>query len=123
MTEKLPDEKKKSSRPKLDQTFSNEISTATLVKLLIRKNVLSPSEILEEERETRRLKIDEHNKTHAKLQKHKHKRARFKKWASKHRWSRRLTSKLFGWEWKKVKHYQYIHSNSTVEKHIKLHTD
>jgi len=25
-----------------------------------------------------------------------------KKWAARHRWSRRLTTKLFGWQWRKI---------------------
>lgn len=90
-----------------DYSFSNEISTATLVKVLIRKGILTPSEILDEERNTRLDILEEYNKT-KKIKKHRHKRSKLKKWAARHRWSRRLTTKIFGWEWKKVRHYHYI---------------
>lgn len=89
-----------------DISFSDEISTTTLVKLLVRKGILTTKEVLEEERVTRlhnqvvEAKI-EHHLSH----KHKHKKqSRFKKWAAKHKWSRRLTAILFGWEWKRSKH-------------------
>jgi hypothetical protein len=87
-----------------DISFSNEISTTTLVKLLIRKGILTPKEVLEEERVTRFNKQIVENKIQNHLLQKKKKRSRLKRWASKHRWSRRLTSRLFGWEWKRNKH-------------------
>jgi len=96
-------------QPQEDTSFSNEISTSTLVKLLVRKGLLSPAEILEEERTTRLRILENQNKIQQKLRVHHLKRSRMKRWAAKHRWARRLTSALFGWEWKKVRHYHYIH--------------
>lgn len=87
-----------------DISFSNEISTTTLVKLLIRKGILTPKEVLEEERLTRFNQQIVESKIQSHLSRKKKKRSRLKRWASKHRWSRRLTSRLFGWEWKKNKH-------------------
>ncbi len=86
-----------------DVSFSDEISTTTLVKLLVRKGILTTKEVLEEERMTRL----HHQVVETKLEhhlEHKHKkRSRLKKWASKYKWSRRVTATLFGWEWKRAK--------------------
>ncbi|MBN1466291.1 hypothetical protein JXA02_11045 [candidate division KSB1 bacterium] len=83
--------------------FASEISTSTLVKLLVHKGILSPGEILETERQMRLKKftVDEKLNLHQETGQKKH--ARLKKWASKKRWSRRLTARLFGWEWKRTK--------------------
>jgi hypothetical protein len=93
-----------------DLSFSTEISTATLVKLLVRKGLLIPSELVEEERQTRlNLKdaVGDSSKTHD-----QHKRSRFKRWASKHKWSRHLTRRLFGWEFKRVRHGKTANENA-----------
>lgn len=85
-----------------DLSFSTEISTATLVKLLVRKGLLAPSELVEEERRTRLNQKDsdgDSTYTHD-----PHKRSRLKRWATKHKWSRRLTHRLFGWDFKRVRH-------------------
>lgn len=83
-----------------DLSFSTEISTATLVKLLVRKGLLAPSELVEEERQTRLNQKDSAGEST--YTNDHHKRARFKRWASKHKWSRRLTRRLFGWDFKRV---------------------
>ncbi len=103
MTEESGQYSSHSSGTHQDISFSDEISTTTLVKLLVRKGILTTKEVLEEERVTRL-----HNQViDAKIEHHianKHrKHSRFKKWASKHKWSRRLTARLFGWEWKRSK--------------------
>jgi hypothetical protein len=85
-----------------DLSFSNEISTATLVKLLVRKGLLAPSELVEEERQTRLNQNDSGGESPSTPDHHK--RSRFKRWASKRKWSRRLTRRLFGWDYKRVRH-------------------
>ena len=82
-----------------DFSFAQEISTATVVRLLVSKGIVSLKEILEEEKNTRA-----HMTMHAAEETnppahHKHKCIR--RLAAKHRWSRRLTSLLFGWQWRK----------------------
>ena len=87
-----------------DVSFSDEISTTTLVRLLVRKGILTTKEVLEEERVTRLQEQVVDSKIKHRLS-HKHKkRSLFKHWASRHKWSRRLTARLFGWEWKRSKH-------------------
>ncbi|MBN1561794.1 hypothetical protein JW998_16205 [candidate division KSB1 bacterium] len=91
-----------SPRPS-DLAFAAEISTATLVELLIHKGILSPGEILEAERQARLRRFHNDEKIKQRQEGGRKKHARLKKWASKKRWSRRLTARLFGWEWKRSK--------------------
>ncbi|RPH99351.1 MAG: hypothetical protein EHM72_11250 [Calditrichaeota bacterium] len=93
----------------IDLSFSTEISTATLVKLLIQKGIVSPAEIIEEERQMRFLKLHS-DATESYTTKHHH--SKLKKWAVKHRWSRRLTHRLFGWEFKRVRNHNHNHADS-----------
>jgi hypothetical protein len=89
-------------QPEPDTAFLKEISTAALTKLLIKKGLVTPSEILQQERELRSRDFDHSiGQTSAK---HSNKNGRVRQWASKKRWSRQLTSTLFGWEWKKTRH-------------------
>ena len=83
-----------------DFSFANEISTSTLVRLLVRKGIFTVDEIVTEEvRE--RSDTPPANRTSNKSQNHKSSWLRRK--AAHHRWSRRLTARLFGWEWRRVK--------------------
>jgi hypothetical protein len=84
-----------------DHSFVQEISTATVVKLLISKGVLSLQEILDEEKKTRSHSVS-HPTAEAILTGH-HKNRGIRKLAAKHRWSRRLTTTLFGWQWRKTR--------------------
>jgi hypothetical protein len=86
-----------------DVSFSDEISTTTLVKLLVRKGILTTKEVLEEERNTRLQQQVVEAKLEHHLEHKQKKRSRIKKWASKHKWSRRVTARLLGWEWKRSK--------------------
>ena len=87
---------------KRDYTWTDEISPSTIIRLLVEKGILTPHEIIEEERRARSLgrKKDarQPNGKMAWLS------IPVRRLASKHRWSRRLTSFLFGWQWKKAKH-------------------
>lgn len=84
-----------------DLSFSSEISTAALVRLLVRKGIVAPAELLEEERRTRLVltATSEDSATHTHPSK-----SRLKRWAAKRRWTRRLTHRLFGWEFKRIRH-------------------
>ena len=84
-----------------DYSFAQEISTATVVKLLVSKGILSLQEILEEEKKTRSHSIINPATTKDKTGHQKNHGIR--KLASKYRWSRRVTSLIFGWQWKKSK--------------------
>ncbi len=89
--------------PEPDAAFLKEISTATLARLLIKKGILSPSEILQQEREIRSGMPDFYE-SRPRAGKRHGKTGRIRRWAAKRRWRRRLTSKVFGWEWKKIRH-------------------
>ncbi|MDZ7315725.1 MAG: hypothetical protein ONB24_06340 [candidate division KSB1 bacterium] len=101
MSETLqPSEKVMEQSSKIDHTFSSQISSAALVSVLIRKGVVSAAELLEEERRLRAANRSEHAPIEGE---HSHHHSRLKRWASKRRWSRRLTHFLFGWEFKRVR--------------------
>lgn len=95
-----------------DVSFSEEISTATLVKLLVRKGIFTTNEIIDEERQTRLSQQIALNRMSNHTSQKKRKQSWFKRWAGKKRCRRRLTSLLFGWEWKKTKH---SHSSPSQE--------
>ena len=85
-----------------DTLFANEISTSTLVSVLINKGIVTTNEIIEAERHVRLKQFISEEQQNQQRQKKKLS-FRLKKWASKKRWSRRLTARLFGWEWKRQK--------------------
>jgi hypothetical protein len=91
------------SQQQHELAFVTEISTSTLVELLVRKGILSPGEILEAERQSRLKHYIKDEKLNRRQEGVRKKHARLKKWASKKRWRRRLTARLFGWEWKRNK--------------------
>lgn len=92
-----------------DTAFLKEISTAALVDLLIKKGIVNPAELLQQERELRYVSAD--TGTARSYRKKKHgEEGLLRRWASRRRWSRRLTTALFRWKWKKVHH-----ENRTVE--------
>jgi len=85
-----------------DTAFLKEISTAALAELLIKKGILNPAELLQQERELRYFETDHFTFRSSRKKKHG-REGRLRQWASRRRWSRRLTKSLFGWEWKKVR--------------------
>ncbi len=89
--------------PEPDAAFLKEISTATLAKLLIKKGILSPAEILQQEQELRSGMQDSYE-SHPRTTRRHGKAGAARRWAAKRRWRRQLTKRLFGWEWKKVRH-------------------
>lgn len=97
-------ETKVDAQPRSEYSIIDNISAATLTKLLIRKGLLSITEIMEEERRAKITEAIIEQKLNRHLQKDKQKFAGLKRWAAKKRWARRLTARLFGWEWKRAKH-------------------
>jgi|GEM_PF-7051249 len=102
-----------------DMDFTNEISTAALVRLLVKKGIVSSSEVLEAERQNReeaqQLKEsaaeplpDDYKADSTKKKRHHYhdyrKHSTLKNWASRKKWRRRLTTLLFGWHWRKSRH-------------------
>ena len=86
------------------------VSLETVVNVLIRKGLCTPEELFEEER--RKRSYDEQIKdtllvnTQSGRTRTNHdsrKQGWLKRKMSKRRWSRRLGTLLFGWQWKKVK--------------------
>jgi len=92
--------------PLPDFTFANRISTGTLVRLLIRKGILSIEELVKEERQAKefREQLGKKPDSFHLISHHRHNQSRFKRFTARHKWARKLTSFLFGWEWKK--HYR-----------------
>ena len=87
-----------SSKRILDFSFANEISVATLVRLLVKKGIFTVDEVVSEEVKTRSKKSDS-----SQDESRQRKSSRLKRFASRHRWSRQLTASIFGWHWKRVK--------------------
>lgn len=83
-----------SKTPK-DFSWIDEISKETIIKVLIHKNITTPKELVDMERQSRRKSPMSHH-TH-------HSSSLLKRLVSKKRWARKITHILFGWEWKKVK--------------------
>jgi len=102
----MEEEYKKESRrqpanPQFDFSWIENISLTTIICLLVEKGILTPSEIIDKERKLRLSEKNEY-KVSAKHSNHHHS-SPIKNLASKYRWSRHLTAKLFGWHWKKSK--------------------
>ena len=112
MTEQARPQDHASSTPDFD--FAGEISTIALVRVLVKKGIVTPAELRDEERDRRdsitsTIRMREHGHD---LHDHPDHRPRLKRWAAKKHWRRRLTRLLFGWKWKKVK----THTDSDTEK-------
>lgn len=98
-----------------EQSFpiADVVSLQTMVNILIRKGICTPEELYEEEQRRRRdlesperLSLVQTNReahSPGNGAPHKHKSNWLKRKMSKKRWTRKLGTKLFGWEWKKVK--------------------
>ncbi len=88
------------------------ISLETVVNMLVQKGVCTAEELYEEERRHREISrqlgkirivqtpIDPEQLQREELRK---KQNWLKRKMSKHRWSRQLGTKVFGWQWKKVR--------------------
>lgn len=90
--------------------IADVVSLQSIVNVLIRKGICTPEELYEEEQRRRHeaeavpapvVRTTSTRKPDNGYQKRKS--SWIKRKMSKHRWSRRLGTMLFGWEWKKVK--------------------
>lgn len=84
---------------------ADEISLETLINLLAQKKLITVDELFSLESRMRDYKQYRNDVSYVNI-KNNYDRGRFpelKKTMSRHRWSRRLGSFLFGWKWKKVK--------------------
>lgn len=86
----------------IDYEFIHSISLASLIRLLVDKGVITTEDLLKYELEYKNFKANRHHNDFGNNHHHSHLRW-LKRLASKRRWSRNLTARLFGWEWKKVK--------------------
>ncbi|MDZ7264145.1 MAG: hypothetical protein ONB16_06135 [candidate division KSB1 bacterium] len=81
------------------------ISPETIVHVLVNKGICTPDELFSLEGRIQKLNETATSNQVVNIQ-NQYDRGRFpelKRAMSKHRWSRRLGSFLFGWKWKKVK--------------------
>ncbi len=97
--------------------LADVVSLETVVNVLIRKGVCTPDELFEEERKRREyqtnvkdISVVRTESTSKQVDSRQDGKSRRKKqtWLkgkmSQKRWTRRVATSLFGWEWKKVKH-------------------
>ncbi len=81
------------------------ISLETIVHVLVNKGLCTREELLACEKNVQKQRPVNHQNSYINI-KNNHDRGRFpdlKRSMSRHRWSRRLGTLLFGWKWKKVK--------------------
>ncbi len=88
--------------------IANIVSLESLVNVLIRKGICKPEELFEEERRRRTFAEGFKGISYVKTpetsrDKRRGKQSWLKRKMSKRRWTRRLGTALFGWQWKKVK--------------------
>jgi len=88
------------------------VSLETVVNVLVRKGVCTSEELFEEERKLRNygnkfkeVRVVRTSQDSAVLQREELRRKQnwLKRKMSKRRWSRQLGTRLFGWQWKKVR--------------------
>lgn len=94
-----------SSKKQDDLSWITEISKESLITVLIQKNILQANDLIETERHSR---AHPSKKTYST---HHHHSSPFKRFASHHKWTRQITGRLFGWEWKKVKTSSQTHQD------------
>lgn len=81
------------------------ISTETIVHMMVNKGICTVDELFMLEGRIQEAGQHQKNQQYVNIQ-NQYERGRFsalKRAMSKHRWSRRLGTWLFGWKWKKVK--------------------
>ena len=95
---------RQSANPQFDFSWIENISLGTIIRLLVEKDILTPNEIIEKERKLRLSAKNEFRALHPQSHHSRHHHSSpIKNLAAQHRWSRYITSKLFGWHWKKSK--------------------
>jgi hypothetical protein len=89
------------TNPIPDYEFANQVSSGTIVRLLVKKGILRLDEILREERIVRGQTAVVTSSVDEGDGQPKQRLAYLKNMAARHRLLRRVTSLLFGWQWKK----------------------
>jgi|GEM_PF-1495187 len=100
-------------RPGEEFPIADVVSLESIVKLLIRKGICTPEELYQEE-QRRQIELESMSQSHgvgtardsvngSNGLSHGRNAGWMKRKMSKRRWTRRLGTKFFGWEWKKVK--------------------
>jgi hypothetical protein len=84
-----------------DYEFANQVSPGTIVRLLVKKGILSMDEVLREERIVRGQAAVISHSVDREDDQQGQRFAYLKNIAARHRLLRRTTSFLFGWKWKK----------------------
>ena len=105
MAEKLEKNADREQNIVIDYQFSDSISLSTLVKLLVEKGIILPDELIACEKEY------QNAKQRAQQQENENRKT-FRNWirqkAKKYWWLRRITARMFGWDWKKKRRYQKV---------------
>lgn len=91
------------------------VSLETVVNLLIEKGLFTPEELFEEERKRHVYRQSVKDLPVANTRRDRKKQTWLKRKMSKRRWTRRLGTSLFGWQWKKVKVNK---DRSNIESHV-----
>jgi len=115
-----PDERAAQRAEQLENIFIDKyFSLETVVRLLIRKGVLTADELAREVAEQRKREIEQHaqfvwalaeqkaREHHSSHRGYRRPRSWLKRVMAKRRWTRRLGTFLFGWKWKKVSHHRH----------------
>ncbi len=109
------DEPTEGSRAPESFPIADVVSVQSLANVLIRKGICTPEELYQEEQRRRQENTSAPRTTIVQTPPsqrvmarengsgHRHKSGWLKRKMSKKRWTRRLGSLVFGWEWKKVK--------------------
>lgn len=100
MAEKERKDDSSKQEPLPDFFFANQISPGTLVRLLIRKGILTVEEIVEEEKKAREHSLAKISPQSYQATSHRS-HAFLKRFFARYKFTRKLSSRLFGWEWKK----------------------
>lgn len=95
-------EKNDQEDSKIDFKLLNSLSLSALIKLLVEKGVVQWDDLIQSENEYQKARREERNNA-ANGQRQPGLSHWLKNQASKYRWSRLLTGRLFGWEWKRIK--------------------
>lgn len=87
----------------------DQLSLEAVVNILVHRGICTEAELLTEEKRLRAVRqtmaglafipVQTKHAGHA----HQKEHSALRHWASRHRWSRRLGSALFGWKWRKIK--------------------
>jgi len=108
-----PAQEKQNRHDSLGFAAADLISTEAVVNMLIRKGICTAEDLYDEERRLQQEAREFNSDTHfvdipsmhesGLVPPNRRRRSWLKRKMAKRRWTRRLGTQLFGWEWKKVK--------------------